>query len=321
MRPILLKGHDGPLTCVRYSKDGDLLFTTCRRGRINLWYSDDGERIGTFNSGAKPGAVMYVDVNFNSSILASASMDQTARLWDVETGKKLSEFELQAGSRCVSIASGDKMLAVIQDPYQDQQSCVKIFDISSNKEIKKIDMDYGCPKANRALFGPLNKKLIVANEGGGLLGYDVASGECEVERCDNEMEIPDMNFSHDQMTFIVACKDHSATLYDTHTMEPIKKYEADRPINSAAISPLMDHVILGGGQDAAAVTTTAGRSGKFEAMFYHKIYESEIGKVKGHFGPINSTSFNPDGRSFTTGSEDGYVRICHFDPEYFSYDQ
>ena len=63
MRPILLKGHDGPLTCVKYNKDGDLLFTTCRRGRINLWYSDDGERMGTYNSGAKPGAVMYVDVN------------------------------------------------------------------------------------------------------------------------------------------------------------------------------------------------------------------------------------------------------------------
>jgi len=203
-------------------------------------------------------------VSVNTTQLASASMDQTVRLWDVETGKHISEFELQAGSRCVSIASGDKMLAVVQDPYQDQQSCVRIFDVTSNQEIKKIDMEYGCPKANRALFGPLNKKLIVVNEGGGLLGYDVASGECEVERCDNEVEIPDLSFSHDQMTFIVACKDHTATLYDTHSMEPIKKYQSDRPINSAAMSPLMDHVILGGGQDAAAVTTTAGRSGKFE---------------------------------------------------------
>jgi len=216
--------------------------------------------------------------------LASASMDQTARVWDVETGKKLSEYELQAGARCVSIASGDKMLAVVQDPFQDQQSCIKIFDMTSGSMIKQINMDHGCPKANRALFGPLNKRLLVANEGGGLLGYDVASGECDIERCDNEMEIPDFNFSQDQMTFIVACKDYSATLYDTHTLEPIKKYETDRPINSAAISPLMDHVVLGGGQDAAAVTTTAGRSGKFEATFFHKIYETELGKVKGHFG-------------------------------------
>lgn len=318
MRPILLKGHDGPLTCVRYNKDGDLLFTTCRRGRINLWYSDDGERIGTYNSGAKPGAVMYVDVTFGSTQLASASMDQTARIWDVETGKNTRSFELHAGARCVSWSSGDKMLAVVQDPFQDQTSCIKLFDTTSGQMIKQIDTDYGLPKINRALFGPLNKKLIVCNEGGGLLGYDVATGECEVERCDNEMEIPDFNFAQDQMTFIVACKDYTATLYDTHTMEPIKKYESDRPINSAAISPLMDHVVLGGGQDAAAVTTTAGRSGKFEANFFHKIYATEIGKVKGHFGPINSISFNPDGRSFTSGGEDGYLRIHHFDPEYFS---
>ncbi len=41
-------------------------------------------------------------------------------------------------------------------------------------------------------------------------------------------------------------------------------------------------------------------------------------QVKGHFGPVNSLMFNPDGRSFTSGGEDGYVRIHHFDPEYFS---
>ena len=133
-------------------------------------------------------------------------MDQTARIWDVETGKKTSEFELDAGARCVSFSSGDKILAVVQDPFQDQPSCIKLYDTSSNSVIRQMNADYGMPKFNRALFGPLNKKLIVANEGGGLLGYDVASGECEVERCDNEMEIPDINFSADQMTFIVACK-------------------------------------------------------------------------------------------------------------------
>lgn len=41
------------------------------------------------------------------------------------------------------------------------------------------------------------------------------------------------------------CKDNTATLYDTTTLEPLKTYKSDRPINSAAISPLMDHVRLG----------------------------------------------------------------------------
>jgi len=69
MRPILLKGHDGRLTCVRYSKDGDLLFTTCRRGRINLWYSDDGEHIGTFASaGAKSAAACQKNLQVGSTL-------------------------------------------------------------------------------------------------------------------------------------------------------------------------------------------------------------------------------------------------------------
>ena len=79
-------------------------------------------------------------------------------------------------------------------------------------------------------------------------------------------------------------------------------------------------VVVGGGQSADKVTTTAGRAGKFQAVFFHKIYETEVGSVRGHFGPINSLMFNPDGRSFTSGGEDGYVRIHHFDPEYFGYE-
>lgn len=60
------------------------------------------------------------------------------------------------------------------------------------------------------------------------------------------------------------------------------------------------------------VTTTAAKAGGFEARFYHKIYAEEFGNVRGHFGPINTVAFSPDGRSFTTGGEDGYVRIHHF---------
>ena len=41
---------------------------------------------------------------------------------------------------------------------------------------------------------------------------------------------------------------------------------------------------------------------------------------QGHFGPINSVAFHPDGKSFSTGGEDGYVRIQAFDPTYFDFE-
>ena len=49
-----------------------------------------------------------------------------------------------------------------------------------------------------------------------------------------------------------------------------------------------------------------------------QIFTEQIGSVRGHFGPINAVAFHPDGRSFSTGGEDGYVRINHFDNDYLS---
>ena len=46
------------------------------------------------------------------------------------------------------------------------------------------------------------------------------------------------------------------------------------------------------------VTTTTTKAGKFDARFYHLVFEEEIGRVKGHFGPINSLKFHPNGKRF-----------------------
>ena len=60
-------------------------------------------------------------------------------------------------------------------------------------------------------------------------------------------------------------------------------------------SHLFDQVVLGGGQEAMDVTTTSTKIGKFDARFYDLVFEEEFGRVKGHFGPINSLAFHPDG--------------------------
>lgn len=131
--------------------------------------------------------------------------------------------------------------------------------------------------------------------------------------------INDMQFNKDGTMFITASKDSTAKLFDSDNLMLLKTYKTERPVNSAAISPIMDHVVLGGGQDAMDVTTTSARSGKFDSRFFHLVFEEEFGRVKGHFGPINSVTFHPDGKSYATGGEDGYVRINTFDQSYYEY--
>ena len=64
------------------------------------------------------------------------------------------------------------------------------------------------------------------------------------------------------------------------------------------------------------VTTTSTRVGKFDARFFHMVFEEEFGRVKGHFGPINSLAFHPNGRGYASGGEDGFVRVHVFDDAY-----
>jgi len=78
---------------------------------------------------------------------------------------------------------------------------------------------------------------------------------------------------------------------------------------------------MGGGQEAMDVTTTAAAAGHFEADFYHSIFAERLGSVSGHFGPINTLAFSPDGKSYVSGSEDGYIRLHHFTDSYFSQSQ
>lgn len=131
--------------------------------------------------------------------------------------------------------------------------------------------------------------------------------------------INDMQMNKDATMFITASKDHTAKLFDSESLMLLKTFKTERPVNSAAISPIHDHVVLGGGQDAMDVTTTSSRIGKFDSRFFHLVFEEEFGRVKGHFGPINSVAFHPDGKSYSSGGEDGYVRLHNFDASYFDY--
>ena len=84
MRPILLKGHERPLTFIKYNRDGDLLFTCAKDHHPTLWYADDGERVGTYVG--HNGAVWTCDVTHDSRTLVTGSADTTCKMWDVETG-------------------------------------------------------------------------------------------------------------------------------------------------------------------------------------------------------------------------------------------
>uniref|UniRef100_A0A803M5K8 Eukaryotic translation initiation factor 3 subunit I n=1 Tax=Chenopodium quinoa TaxID=63459 RepID=A0A803M5K8_CHEQI len=277
MRPILMKGHERPLTFLKYNRDGDLLFSCAKDHNPTVWFADNGERLG------------------DSSRLITGSADQTVKLWDVKKGEELHTFKFDSPARSVDFSIGDKLVVITTDPFMEKTSAIHVYRIAEDDDEQSDEavlvMRGPNGRINRAVWGPLNKTIISCGEDAIIRVWDPTTGEEIMSTKDHEnghkKPITSLCLSADKSHFLTGSLDKSAK------------------------------VVLGGGQEASHVTTTDHRAGKFEAKFYDKILTAEIGGVKGHFGPINALAFNPDGKSFASGGEDGYVRLHHFDPDYF----
>lgn len=49
----------------------------------------------------------------------------------------------------------------------------------------------------------------------------------------------------------------------------------------------------------------------------HLVNSDILGFISGHFSPINSLAFMPNGKGFATGAEEGNIRLYEFDSNYF----
>jgi len=318
MRPIQLFGHTRPITTVKYNREGDLLFTAARDISPMVWYSDNGERLGSYDGHG--GSVYSLDVNRDSSRLITGSADFTARIWDVQTGQELYKFNHSTPVRSVKFSLGDALMLTTTEPVMGYSGHIEIHKFSINTEeiIKDPILDIKVTqKLLSTQWGPLNKHIIASTDKGTIFVWDSETGKQIEQLTDHADAVNCLSYSNDMSCFITASSDHNAKLFDARTYKCLKTYETSVSLNAASISPLKDHIILGGGQKASDVTTTITRAGNFQIRFYHKIHEEEIGTIKGHNGPINTMAFSPDGMSFTSGAEDGTVRIHHLDPSYF----
>ncbi|KAF2260924.1 eukaryotic translation initiation factor-like protein 3 subunit [Lojkania enalia] len=324
MRPILLSGHERALTQVKYNSDGDIIFSVSKDHVVCAWFSHNGERLGTYHG--HQGALWTVDVDPTSTLLATGGADNTMRLWEVKTGKLLKTWDFATSIKRVEFSPDGRQLLGVTEKRSGHLSTIVVYEINPDPETEQTNeqsLRIVCDesKATVAGFSYLAKWIIAGHEDGTISQFDAKTGELlySTQAHEPDMQITDLQWAPDRTYFITASKDKTAKILATESLEVLKTFTADTPLNSAAITPVKDYVILGGGQAAMDVTTTSARQGKFEARFYHKVFMEEIGRVRGHFGPLNYVAVHPQGAGYCSGGEDGYVRVHHFDKPYFDF--
>ncbi|MBA0719890.1 hypothetical protein Golax_007537, partial [Gossypium laxum] len=166
MRPILMKGHERPLTFLKYNRDGDLLFSCAKDHTPTVWFADNGERLGTYRG--HNGAVWSCDVSRDSTRLITGSADQTVKLWNVQTGAQLYTFNFGSPARSVDFSVGDKLAVITTDPFMELTSAIHVKRIARDptEQTEESELVIKGPQGriNRAVWGPLNRTIVSAGE-------------------------------------------------------------------------------------------------------------------------------------------------------------
>jgi translation initiation factor 3 subunit I len=297
-RPFLLQGHERPITKIQFNHDGDLLFSASKDFIPSMWRAENGQRIGTF-PGHK-GAVWDLDCDRFSRRLLTASADASCKLWACETGVCLATYAHRGPVRGVAWATGSQRFATISDPFVDHNAKIQVFDCPYEgfENLQEPILEIDLPKVGGKRVNPtniewmaMNEALLVTFDNGQIRLYDPVNGHIVDEIQAHDKKINRLRFNRDKTLFITSSADFTSKLFDPVDLKHLKTYKTDRPVNDAVISEHKDHILLGGGQEAMSVTTTAGRVGKFETRFFNLVYEDEFGCVKGHFGPINACKY------------------------------
>jgi translation initiation factor 3 subunit I len=308
------------LTHVQFNREGDLLFSCSKDNKPTAWFADNGERWGTYNG--HNGCVWHLDVNLESTLLLTAGADQTCRLWEVNTGTQVGQWDLKSAVRCVGFAEGDGMFLSVGDKAMKQDAAVFFYRLDKEDPQKQDNANpIGVLKGHsekicRAAWGNLNETIASASDDGTVRLWDLETQQEICRNDDHTQGLNNLKFSEDRTMMITSSKDRTSRLLDARTLECLKVYTTKQPVNDAVISPLKPHVIVGGGQEARTVARTGG---KFDAHFHHLFQEEWLGDIKGHFGPINALAVAFDGKTYASGSEDGNIRIHHLDDDYLAW--
>lgn len=341
MKPIMLNYHSRPLTMVRFNRDGDLMYSSAKDSKIFVAKSSTGELVGVFSG--HQGAVYAFDVTMDGKLLVSAGADGNVMFWEALTGKLLKtlchggickyvEWNQKPMSQTKIVTCNDRFRGA--DGEVKDRVCVWHYPtVNSNPESTDpeliLTIDQKLPqKATKVGWGPFDETVISIHEEGTVFIWNSMTGEEVKWFQPHRGPITDMQFTDDRHMMLTASKDQTVQLWKLgEKIDVVKLYRTDRPLNTVHISPLAfaknnkerrSHILCGGGQEAMDVTTSGAASGKFEGVLLHAITEEDMGTIRGHFGPMNYVRFFPDGKGFATGGEDGYVRLHHFDKEYFN---
>jgi WD40 repeat protein len=219
--------------------------------------------------------------------------DNTARLWDIESGKEIRAFRGHTlPIEGVAFTPDGRQLLTASHDYT-----LRLWDVETGDPVRTFaghKLWIKCVALSRdgllAISGADDKTARL---------WDVDSGK-EIGRLDHEKSVLAVAFSPDGRQFLTGGHENILRLWDVKTQKEVRRFLGHTgSIRSAVFSA----------DGRRALTGSLDKTVRLWDVSNGK----EIRRFEGHSGEVHGVAFTPDGRSILSASVDGTLRLWDAD--------
>ncbi|ERE82779.1 WD repeat-containing protein 69 [Cricetulus griseus] len=227
-----------------------------------------------------------VCLSFNpqSTVVATGSMDTTAKLWDIQNGEEVVTLTGHL-AEIISLSfdtSGDRIITGSFD------HTVVVWDASTGRKVHTLIGH--CAEISSALFNWDCSLILTGSMDKTCMLWDATSGKCVATLTGHDDEILDSCFDYTGKLIATASADGTARVYDATTRKCITKLEGhEGEISKISFNPQGNRLLTGSSDKTA------------------RIWDVQTGQclqvLEGHTDEIFSCAFNYNGNIVITGKE------------------
>ncbi|MCI0393838.1 MAG: hypothetical protein L0332_06535 [Chloroflexi bacterium] len=281
--------------------------------------------------------VNHVAFSPDGTRLATASFDNTVKIWDAQTGQEL--LTLADHSKVVNSVvfspDGTRLASAADDSF------IIIWDAQTGQRLSVIDNE----SIARALaYSPDGALLAAANGDGSVRIWNTASNKSLLRLFRHTAPLRDVTFSADGAFFATAGEDGRVIVWETGNGIPlystVPAFNSDREpvaLNGLSFSPDGQRLVTANDNGTATVwdfiadqllfTLVGHSSFVFDATYSPdgrllatasgdgtaRVWQASTGQalytLSGHSGGVNAIAFSPDGSRMATAGQDGTARV------------
>jgi len=264
--------------------------------RVNsVVFSPDGS---TLASGSGSNTIGWTVDNFDLDPTGPGTIDNTIKLWDVNTGTEIRNLVgHSAAVRSVAFSPDSHTLASGSGSNASiQGDLIKLWDVASGAEIRTLTGRNRYDGVLSVAFSPDGLTLASGNYDNTIKLWDTSSGTEITTLAGHSNSVYSVAFSPDGRVLASGSSDRTIKLWDVASGTEIRTLTGNsNVVLSVAFSP--DGLTLASGCIDSTIKLWDVASGM------------EIKTLTGHTDQVRCVTFSPDGQTLASGSWDGTIRL------------